>query len=300
MRGARPDFFIVGAPKCGTTMLNDALAGHPEVFVPEAKEIHYFGSDLEWTVPRDDEATYLARFRGAQRYKRAGEASVWYLVSRLAAREIHAFEPAARVIIMLRDPVDVMHAQHSQALWNARGDEDIEDFAEALAAEDDRRSGRRIPPHNTLRQCLYYREIVRFTPQVKRYLDTFGRERVHVVVHEDLVADLAGEQRKVLEFLDVDARVGLGQRVVNPNKVVRSPGLRRALSAVPEPLKGLVPGSIREELSQRLKRWNTRYERRAPLDPALRAQLDEELADDVERLSELLGRDLTHWTRAEG
>src|SRR5665647_751711 len=115
MKLKRPDFFIVGAPKCGTTAMNNYLAQHPDVFMAQ-KEIHYFGSDLKMRV-KVSESEYLNYFQNAEEKKLIGEASVWYLFSEKAAAEIKAFSPQAKIIIMLRDPIDVLHSLHSQHLF---------------------------------------------------------------------------------------------------------------------------------------------------------------------------------------
>jgi hypothetical protein len=293
----RPDFFIVGAPKCGTTAMDRYLKQHPEIFVPEAKELHYFGRDLVLNRHRDTLEEYLARFEGGADARRAGEASVWYLWSRTAAREIKDFEPEARIIIMLRDPVEVMYSQHSQAIINGLGDEDILDFAEALAAEPDRAAGRRVPKVCTFADGLRYREIVRFTGQVRRYFEVFGRERVHVILFDDFKADVAATYRELLTFLEVDPSFEADLEVINANQVVRSQKLRKAQRLIPTRLKGLVPTGPRKAISGAINRMNIDYQKRKPMDPDLRAQLKAELAGEVEALSELLGRDLTHWSK---
>ncbi|MGH7858384.1 MAG: sulfotransferase, partial [Candidatus Binatia bacterium] len=119
-----PDFFIVGAPKCGTTAMNDYLAQHPDVFVPARKEMHFFGCDLVFTIPRITRDEYLQAFANWRGQKRIAEASVWYLYSRTAVREIREFSPAARILVMLRQPVDMMYSLHSQRIYN--GTEDLE------------------------------------------------------------------------------------------------------------------------------------------------------------------------------
>ena len=143
----RPDFFIVGAPKCGTTAMNDYLKDHPELFIPARKKLHFFGSDLELRRSRRiTTQEYLSYFALARAEKRLGEASVWYLYSQRAAAEIKAFSPAARIIIMLRNPVDMMYSMHSQRLYS--GKQDIRDFAEALEVEEERRQGLRPYQNN--------------------------------------------------------------------------------------------------------------------------------------------------------
>ena len=197
-----PDFFIVGAPKCGTTALYDYLRQHPQVFMPFHKEPLFFGSDLHHRYGKLTPTEYAALFRAAGAEQRVGEASAWYLYSATAAREICEASPQARIIIMLRNPVDVMYAQHSQLLFNQQ--EEITDFREALAAEEDRMAGRRLPPGPLRPENLFYRRMVRFSEQVERYLAAFDRDRVHIIVHDDMQDDTPKAFRETLRFLGVD------------------------------------------------------------------------------------------------
>ena len=114
----KPDFFIVGAPKGGTTAMNAYLGQHPEIFIAERKELHFFGTDLDFSSPRITQEQYLSCFSEVQNEKRVGETSVWYLYSKQAAVEIKKFCPSANIIIMLRNPVDMLYSQHSQFLYN--------------------------------------------------------------------------------------------------------------------------------------------------------------------------------------
>src|SRR5687767_1010670 len=103
----KPNFFIVGAPKCGTTSLYEYIRVHPEVFMPDRKEPAFFCSDF-YKPRRMKEEEYLSLFREAGSAKWIGEASTWYLYSDKAREGIKAFCPDARIIIMLRNPVDMM------------------------------------------------------------------------------------------------------------------------------------------------------------------------------------------------
>ena len=297
----KPDFFIVGAAKCGTTAMNDYLGQHPGIFVPEAKEIHYFGQDLDIRTarPRDTLESYLARFEGAEAFARAGEASVWYIYSRSAAQEILEFNPDASVIIMLRDPVEFMYSQHSQAMHNALGDEDILDFAQALDAEEDRVAGRRpVPAQTTFPDGVFYRRIARFTEQVQRYYDLFPRDRVHVIVFDDFRADTAAAVRDTYRFLGVDPDFVPETPVVNPNKTYRSWAVRKLQQRIPGKAKDLVPAAVRRRASDAIYAMNRVYQPRDVMDPALRAQLQAEFAPEVAALGDLIGRDLSHWSKA--
>jgi hypothetical protein len=294
----KPDFFIVGAAKCGTTAMNDYLGQHPDIFVPELKEIHYFGKDLDMRLARERDTLerYLARFDGGEGCKRAGEASVWYIYSRTAAQEIHDFDPGAGIIIMLRDPVEFMYSQHSQAMHNALGDEDILDFGEALAAEEDRVQGRRLPPHTTMPDQVYYRRIARFTEQVQRYYDLFPREQIHVIVFDDFRADTPAVVRDTYRFLGVDPEFVPETPVVNPNKTYRSWAVRKVQQRVPGKLKDLVPDPLRRRASDAIYALNRKYAPREAMDPQLRAELKREFAPEVAALGQLIGRDLSRWS----
>jgi hypothetical protein len=297
-----PDFYIVGAFKCGTTALYDYLRPHPQIFMPFHKEPLFFGDDLTRRYGRMTRQQYEALFADAQPGQRIGEASAWYLYSRSAAEEIKAAAPEAQIIAMLRNPVDVMYAQHSQLLFNV--EEDIADFGAALAAEPERRAGRRIPAGPLRVENLYYRESVRFAEQLRRYLDAFGPERVHVIVFDDFVADTPGTYRSVLEFLGVDPTFAPDFAVSNPNKRVRFRALQRLVYQPPGPLLRLVPVIRRFPLAhavrERVLRLNSSAARRAPMDPELRQRLLDELAPQITELGQLIGRDLSGWLDGSG
>jgi hypothetical protein len=290
----KPDFFIVGAPKCGTTAMNDYLSRHPDIFIPEIKEVHFFGRDLAITKGAlRDEAAYLALFAAATE-PRAGEASVWYLYSKTAAEEIHAFNPEAKIIVMLRNPPDMLYSQHSQFLYN--GNEDIEDFREALGAEPERKAGRRIPASAHFAEGLLYSETVKYAEQLERYFETFGRDNVHVILYDDFRSDLNGTYRALLQFLGVRDDFAPEFTVINPNKRARSTLLRDFVQTPPESIKRLsrifFPRSIRQRVMKGLDKANIRYEARQPLDDALRDELTTRFTPEIRKLEALLGRDL--------
>jgi hypothetical protein len=297
-RDPRPDFFVVGAFKCGTTALYAYLRQHPQIFMPFHKEPLFFGDDLTRRYGRMSEADYRALFRDARPGQRIGEASAWYLYSTSAAREIAAYAPNAQIIAMVRNPVDVMHAEHSQLIFNV--EENLADFEEALAAEPARRRGERLPPGPIRPETLYYRHSVRFAEQLERYLDVFGADRVHVIVFDDFRDDTAATYRAVLEFLGVDPTFRPNFTVRNPNKQVRFPRLQRLVYQPPGPLLRLVPRLRRFPLVHRLRaavlRANSAAARREAMDPGLRRRLTAEMAPDIDRLGRLIGRDLSAWS----
>ena len=292
----RPDFFVVGAFKSGSTALYEQLRRHPQIFMPFHKEPLYFGDDLTRRYGRMSLDDYLRLFRGAQPGQRVGEASTWYLYSMSAAREIKEFSPDAQILVVLRNPVDVMYAQHNQLIFNVI--EDIADFEEALAAEDDRRAGRRIPPGPINVENLFYRHSVRFAEQLERYFDVFGRERVHVMLSDDLRRDGAGVVRGALEFLGVDPSLAAAPPTANESRRVRSPLIQRLIFA-PKLLLPLAPFLRRFPLVRAMRTkmldMNSQAKPRPPMDPALRRRLLDEFATEIERLATLIDRDLSAW-----
>lgn len=297
------DFVIVGAPKCGTTAMYQWLAGHPGVFLP-AKELHHWGGDLHHRRPPMSDAQYEALFADAAPGQVVGEVAVWYLMSQQAPAELHAVAPDARIIAMLREPVAMLHSLHSQLLYS--GEEDLPDFADALAAEPDRRAGRRIPPstHAGLEappdECLHYRRVVDYAPQVRRWRDTFGDDRVLVLLHDDLKADPLGTWQQVVAFIGAPGDHTPDFGVVNPNKAARSQRAQRLVQGLRwGPWNRLVPtGRVRTAARkgfERLQALNTRFEQRDPLDPAVADRLRAELRPGVDALEAELGRDLSAW-----
>lgn len=295
----RPNFFIVGAPRCGTTAMYEYLRHHRQVFMPYRKEPVYFGSDLAKRPPVLDKVGYLALFDQANDATAIGEATVWYLYSQSAAAEIKAFAPEARIIIMLRNPIDMIHSLHRHWLWSAS--EDLPDFSEAIAAEPDRAAGRRLP-HNVEQPIgLRYTWLGKYTEHVRRWLDEFGRDRVLILIYDDLANDGRAMGRRTLGFLGVDTDYDAEFEVVNQNKRPRSPRLQRVTrSRRFTRLASKLPPRIFHLVWRALQRANIRPEQRAPIEPELRRRLAAEFAPDVAELGRLLGRDLSSWTVAAG
>ncbi|MDV2502786.1 MAG: sulfotransferase domain-containing protein [bacterium] len=298
----KPDFFIVGAPRCGTTAMKVFLWEHPEIFMAAGREPHFFGTDLHSPMFIRDERTYLSLFARANNEKRVGEKSVLYLYSRHAASEIKEFQLSASIIIMLRNPVDMLYSLHGHRL-HITGREDILDFETALEAEEDRKRGLRIPAGTSPREIwlVPYRDRARYTQQVRRFLDTFGRENVHIIIFDDFVREPAGVYRETLRFLEVNPEFQPHFQQINANRRVRSRRLSNFITNPPQLARSFVqavmPFSPIRKMLWSLVNLNSSYFPRPTLSPEIRKRLQVEFLPEVEQLSELLGRDLTHWCR---
>jgi len=292
----KPDFFIVGAPKSGTTAMYEYLRLHPEIYFPDLKEPYFFGSDLTYRTPRLSRDEYLNLFAPASGVRRIGEASVTYLYSRLAAKEIKEFNENAKIIIMLRNPIEMIYALHSQVVFS--GIEDITDFQAALDAENERKRGERIPSKCHIVDFLYYRDFVRYADQVKRYRDIFG-ENVWIILFDDFKKNVEGVYKDTLRFLDVDFSFQPNTfRVINQNKTHRNKWLIQLLQhpKVVQSTRFLIPSyTWRQHLAEHVKRLTFRETKRTPMPEFLKKQLQEEFRGDIERLEEVIGRDLSVW-----
>ena len=299
----RPNFFIIGAPKSGTTSLYEYLRGHPDVFMSPMKEPFYFSPDVT-SGPRRrqlrhdrDEQAYLDLFVDAGQQRWVGEASTGYMVSAVAAGLVKDFEPDPRVVAMVRNPVEVVHALHDERV--SHGVEDITDFEQALDADDERRAGRRLPEGSSPLGATYV-DAGRFGEQLERWFAAFGRDRVHVIVFDDFAGDTPTSFEGVLRFLEIDAAYRPSSfEVHNPSHRMRG-GLIGTLrrSPIGRACRRLASRVMGERRATRLAR-EARHSRvarsanvREPLSPVLQQRLEQAFEPDVARLSQLLDRDL--------
>lgn len=301
-----PDFFLVGAPKCATGTIYELLGRQPQLFLAP-KDVHFFAPDLASTQPPLSTAEYEARFKGAPAGAKLGDAAVGYLCSELAAGEIHARRPDARIVIALRNPLDAIPSLHQHCLYY--GLEEIEDLGAALAAEEERARGRRLPRRCAHPWMLRYRHVYKYAVQVQRYFDAFGRSRCHVVVYDDFRANPETAIEALRSFLELPPAEPAAGGAPDPGSVRVNRARRarsRRLSALltdPPPLarrvvRGLTPQPLRRRVADRVLAVNTAAGGgRADLDPDLRAGLAASFAAEVDRVSELLDRDLGEWLR---
>lgn len=294
----RPNLFIVGAPRCGTSGMHAYLGRHPQVYMSPVKEPHFFSEhlflpDRYAAPPITDEAAYLALFANATQQRHLGEASPSYLYSAAASDAISRFAADPRIVIMVRNPVDLMYSLYSLTSMAAihNGDPPMPVF-EAMVDGDVNR-GRHAR--------LGYQDLACVANGVEGYIRVFGRERVHVVVFDDLKERTTDTQRRVAEFLGIDPAAAPLEPVPDdqrmPSRWVRSTALGRWL-AQPTPgirvvARAVLPPIVRRSVTRVLRALNRT--RPPGLDPAVRRRLAARFEDEVQHLGDLLQRDLRHW-----
>lgn len=300
----RSSFFIVGAPRCGTTALSKILARHPQVCFSRPKETHLFVQDLGVM----DEAFWTKNFvepyfpHLSDQHIAFGEGSVSCLYSPEAIQRILAFDPDAKFIIHVRNPIDMVYSYHGRLLYLL--DEDQRDFARAWALQEERKAGRALPKSCRDPRLLMYGDVGRLSEHVERMFATVGRDRCYVVVFDEFIRDPAALYHDLCRFLGLpqDDENHYNQKyshrtyknrfiqrmLVNPPPIVMK--AMKAAQITPQQLRANTRG-----LRKWLRRRNTEEERRPTMQPALRQELAAYFAPDVARLSQLLGRDLSHW-----
>ena len=294
-----PNFFIIGAPKSGTTALSEYLKTHPNVYFSPVKEPHFFDKDMSRKL-KINLPTYLDLFAKADPdiHKAIGEGSTGYLFSEKAVSEILQFNPNARFIVLLRNPVDLVPSWHSEMFFE--GVENIPDFEQAWRAEKDRKEGRRIPVSCLEPQKLFYSDWGKLGDQVERLYSRVPRDRVKVVLFDDFVADTRKVYEETLSFLNLPSDRRSHFEPVNESKELKVFLLQRLFAILANSLRlirarsGLKLG-LGLGIFPRLFFINSRIAKRIPLSPVLKEELRAYFRQDVQKLSRLIGRDLGYW-----
>jgi hypothetical protein len=298
----KPNFFIIGAPKCGTSSLINTLRWHPQVYVPLAFEPQYFCTDFQSIASYTPE-TYLQLFDGVtEQHAAVGEKSVIYLYSEKAVNNILEFDPDARLIVMLRNPVELVYSWHSQLYYSFI--EDTEDFKKAWGMQESRSNGEHIPPRCAVPFALQYREIGLLGKYLRKLYENAPREQIKVIFMEDFHADADQVYREALEFLNVPYLPRRDPRRLNSNKRHRFHWLGVMLAHDSTSLAAKLFNRFEKlplirnvTLRYWLHEWNKIEYKRERLSPELRQMLVAEFRDDISDLSELTGRDLSHWLK---
>jgi hypothetical protein len=299
MRTAGPDFFIVGAPKAGTTWLYRNLARNPRVFLPQNKEPRYYaawdGERVEAAGPGDagwlahfvrDRGAYEELFAASGEGRLAGEASSDYLYrSEVAARRIAADRPGARIVVLLRDPVE---RAHSNWLHLVREGHETLPFAEALAAEEERIGA-------GWAWWWHYGRRGAYAEQLAPFLDSFPAEQILLAGYEEIGADPAALLRRVSAFLGIEpvlgAELGAGR---NASLVPRSPAHRaaRRLLRRNRVARAVLPQRLRSDIRRRVDGATLHRPALAAED---RRRLRRAYAPQLRRLQTMVDLDLSAW-----
>lgn len=300
-----PTFAIAGAARAGSTALAEAVRQHPDAFVCQPKEPHYYaladepvsfaGPGDEATINRvavTDRGAFLELFAGTEGKTARGDGSVstLYYYERSIPR-IRSVNSDMRIVIILRHPVE--RAYSSYQYLRVRGLEPLADFLTAVSEEDNRK-------RDNWHHLWHYTSMSYYAASVSAFLDEFGPESVHVMLYDELKEDAAGSVRALHHFLGLDpAEAPADLSRVNASGEPRLAGLQRVIGwagrheALRGGLKRAVPFAVREKIrSANLQPRTATAHEFAELAPVFH--------DDLHNLEDILGRSLPCWLSSDG
>lgn len=301
----QPTFFIAGAPRCGTTALYHYLNQHPQIFMSEVKELNYFAHDFPHVqkISFKSKEDYLKVFSKANSTHLAiGEASPFYLYSKIAFSNMRTFDPNARIILSLRNPIDFVQSFHQLNLSLLR--EDQKDLRKAWALQQQRLSGIKIPKSCRQPELIQYGELGLFGKYVEKLLEIFPRDQILIIIFEDFQKAPQTIYEEILRFIDVPSdgrlefppvnasfenRSKLMATLFHPPQFVYKPFMKFISLFGVNFMKGI------SVFYNRIEKLNVTQAKKAPLDPEFRKELQQYFKQDIEKLSKILARDLSEW-----
>jgi hypothetical protein len=294
-----PDFVIAGAAKSGTSAMFSYLGAHPGIATSSKKEPHFWSPDRGPGVDRDG---YAKLWDGGRPGALKGEASVSYLVSRIAVPAIVATCPETRFIVMLRKPADMANAYYSEMVkWFQ---EDAGSVEEAWRLQDVRAAGMRVPAECEEPRRLQYREVCALGDQLERLFSIVAPQFRHVILYDDFAANPRAAYQDTLRFLGLADNGRTAFERINANsKNLRSPrfaAVHRQLGRSLGPLYGparAIAARVGVSPSKLVDRFNVRIGPRSPIDPRVRTEVLEYFRPQVEKVEALLGRNLSNWKK---
>ncbi|MFP4173159.1 MAG: sulfotransferase family protein [Candidatus Hydrogenedentota bacterium] len=298
-----PDFFIAGAMKSGTTALDTYLSEHPRIHMARPKDGNFFGEDFEPVRVVKDWDEYRAMFRHTKcdDISLTGEATAMYLHSKTAPVNIYHYNPRARLVVLLRNPVDLVHSFHNQLLYN--GDEDVSEFERAWELQTRRARGEALPRRCRQPRQLQYYAIGALGAHMERWRHYFPWEQFKVVLFEDLVQQPHQVYTEILRFIGVETDHRVEFKPANESKQHRLRLVGHFSEQPPPWLQTVVKkakqvtGRERFGVLDLVRALNRKPYIRPALRPAFRQYLTDVFEEDIQRLSVMVGKDLSHWTK---
>ncbi|MBE9526403.1 MAG: sulfotransferase domain-containing protein [Proteobacteria bacterium] len=290
---ATPNFFIIGAPKSGTTAMSEYLRTHPNVFFSDPKEPQFFARDFhnKGAIRNLDE--YLNLFSAAkpQHYVIA-EGSTKYLRSEMAIQKIEEFSLDAHYLVMLRNPVDMAISLHSQVLLN--GDENEPDFEKAWRLQFERKNGRYIPLQCDEPMDLQYGYFCKIGEQVQRLFDIVERNRIKVIFFDDFRKNTRHAYDEVLDFLNLDIDDRKNFIIINERRTTVFRSIKY-LTRVASRIKRAFGISKRIGLIRFVNRLNSCQTEKPKLSASFNKELRNYFYNDIRKLELVTGSDLSEW-----
>ena len=298
-----PDFLIIGAGKSGTTSLDNYLKQHPGIFMSALKEPNFFAMENMDEAEKQknpyyrrcitDIKLYQQLFEDAQAGQIKGETSPMYLYNETAPARIKKYVPSAKLIAILRHPVERLYSRYMHLAREERLP--TKEFSDALN-----------------RNTIWWErgDLVKegfFGKNLKRYFDIFPKEQIRVYLHEDLKKKPQELANDIFDFLGVPAQVEIDSSVEYNKSGFKKSKLYDNLvghnSVIKRSAKKILPNIYEKakqnvQLQQLVNSIQNKNLASPKLDPVLRKKMLTEIyAKDIEDLQGLIDRDLSHWLK---
>jgi len=283
----KPNFIGIGAQKCATTWLSECLRHHPEVFMSQPKEIHFFETEANWNNGVD---WYLEHFRSSGGFKARGEYSPSYLSHPVSAQRIKDVLGPVKILVSLRNPVSrfISHYKHL-----IRQGKLLKEEYSVLNAANFERATKLYP--QLINNGSYYSDL-------NVFIDIFGRENLWIMIKEDIDANPQAELRKTYEFLEVDADFvpSILTKKVSPGIVPKFSALEDMRLRLFRTFNRRAPwviGHVRKlRLAELYRKLNTAKQQDSlKTEDAAMAAIRSTYQEEIQNTERLLNRQLTAW-----
>jgi hypothetical protein len=284
-----PDFFLVGAMKAGTTSIYNYLGNHPRIFIPETKEPHFFACDT--CKGRHffagsaifEEEDYLALFRSARDDQLIGDFSVSNLWCRYAAENIFEKVPSAKIICVLRNPIDRCLSHYVMCVQQRREHRSFKEAIEAELYDGDR--------------SFDYLEAGKYSEQIKRYFKIFSEKNIKICLFDDLLNNRPLFMAEMLRFISVDGVIAEKDMNFSANAGGTPRGgifsfLYKNRQHYLPLVSKILPKSARVRIRDNIFIKTSRYPKMTEQERALLVSIYER---DILSLGNFVGRDLSEW-----
>ena len=292
----KPNFFIIGAPKCGTTSLAYWLSSHPNIFMSSYKEPHYYNKGYNSKYFETYEK-YLELFEDASdKHQIIGEASTGYLYSKIAVKNIlkDTNREKVKFLVMLREPAKMAYSLHGHNVFWL--EEPIKDFKKAWECQDKRKSNYKKTLYTRDIEFLKYNSICKLGSQLNDLYKIVSRDQVKVVLLEDLKKDALSTYKDIICFLDLNYKGKTNFEVYNNAKKSKYNSIKAFILFFTKFKNKL---GIRKGLGLGIfsffEKINTEKITRKQINSEFEKELKEYFKEDVQLLENLIDRDLSHW-----
>lgn len=293
------NFFIAGGPKCGTTALATYLDTHPQVCFARPKEPWFFDTDLGMGKSNHNGSLddYFKKFFShydSNVHKVIGEGTPLYLYSQVAIKKILHYNSSAKIIFMIRNPIEMVQSWHSQLIFNGLNHESEADLETAWKLQWERREGKSLPQKCIEPRQLQYKDICSLGTQLEKLYTTADKNNIFPIFLDDLKSNPREVYLQVEKFLGVEDDGRREFPIVNANKKNQWPGIKSSIQCVGR-IKKKLGVNCSMGVGKRILKANTVKANRKSLRPEFKLELEKEFLPEIEKIERIMNRDLSLW-----